>query len=332
MTKKCPVCSLENNHDSKFCSNCGHKFSAAIHHYDGFISYRRDNGGDLASLMKIGIELLGNKNLFLDVEELNTGVFDSKLIEIINKSKNFLLILSKNSLDRCNIEGDWLRREIECAISGNKNIIPITTPNFEFPDEKDLPPCIRPILRYNAVKYDHQFRQAAFQKILSFMIFDAAQQESIPKREDPTRPAPAIAPPRPNMSEKIRSILTTHQKNYQSDEIGVSPNINDTVLLPAMEECAFPKDDNVLGLIIKDRTIFGGKANCIIFGEKAIYYHNIWPGKKVGTFAALYETFPNRKFSYFFKEINIGFDNYIAAQLNGKIITSILQDIKKYME
>lgn len=104
--------------------------------YDIFISYRRtDNEGktsgrDIARSIKKELELRGYK-VFFDYSECTDGEFENAIIPAIRECKFFLLILTKDSLDRCAQENDWVRREIREAIETNRKIIPIV-PDGQF--------------------------------------------------------------------------------------------------------------------------------------------------------------------------------------------------------
>ena len=63
-------------------------------------------------------------------EDLKWEKGDIKLLQSIEESKNFVLILSPESLERCQNEGDWVRCEIEHAIKCDKNIIPLMLSGF----------------------------------------------------------------------------------------------------------------------------------------------------------------------------------------------------------
>lgn len=79
---------------------------------DAFISYRRNNGSQLASLLKVHLQLRGF-SVFIDVERLEAGKFDSNLLQSIKQAKHFLLVLTPNALDRCiddNECKDWVHR------------------------------------------------------------------------------------------------------------------------------------------------------------------------------------------------------------------------------
>ncbi|MHB8064870.1 MAG: DUF4062 domain-containing protein [Ruminiclostridium sp.] len=119
--------------------------------YDIFISYRRDGGEFTARIFNDRLEKLGYR-VFFDVELLRSGGFNQKLYPIIEECKDFILILSQNSLDRCSNQDDWVRLEIIHALKCNKNIIPIMLRDFTFPEE--LPSEIDAI-RYQNVIYSN---------------------------------------------------------------------------------------------------------------------------------------------------------------------------------
>lgn len=79
---------------------------------DVFVSYRRSNGSQLASLLKVHLQLRGF-SVFIDVERLEAGKFDSNLLQSIKQAKHFLLVLTPNALERCvqdEEQKDWVHR------------------------------------------------------------------------------------------------------------------------------------------------------------------------------------------------------------------------------
>ncbi len=77
-----------------------------------FISYRRSNGSQLASLLKVHLQLRGF-SVFIDIERLEAGKFDYNLLQSIRQARHFLLVLTPNALDRCvqdNDCKDWVHR------------------------------------------------------------------------------------------------------------------------------------------------------------------------------------------------------------------------------
>lgn len=139
---------------------------------DVFISYRRSTGNQLASLIKVLLQLRGYR-VFIDVDKLYAGKFDSSLLKNIQAAKHFILVLTPNSLDRLlnddNCE-DWVHKELKCAFDHQKNIIPIFDTAFEFPTKEDqIPMDIRMITKYNGVKWVHDYQDACMAKVVRFI-------------------------------------------------------------------------------------------------------------------------------------------------------------------
>lgn len=61
--------------------------------YDIFISYRREGGKELARSLKSELERRGYR-VFLDFDELNDGIFDRRIMEAIDASPIFMVLLS----------------------------------------------------------------------------------------------------------------------------------------------------------------------------------------------------------------------------------------------
>ena len=98
--------------------------------YDVFISYRREGGLDIARPLKLELEKHGYK-VFLDYDELKDGCFNEKIRNAIDEAPVFIIILSSHALDRCVNDDDWVRQEIEYAISKNRHIVPVN-PDLSF--------------------------------------------------------------------------------------------------------------------------------------------------------------------------------------------------------
>ncbi|XP_059829682.1 NAD(+) hydrolase SARM1 isoform X2 [Hypanus sabinus] len=138
---------------------------------DVFISYRRSTGSQLASLLKVHLQLRGF-SVFIDVEKLEAGMFEDKLLQSVKRAKNFVLVLTANALDKCvgDLElKDWVHKEIVIALSYKKNIVPIID-QFCWPDPNLLPEDMRGILKYNGVQWVHEYQDASVEKILRFLL------------------------------------------------------------------------------------------------------------------------------------------------------------------
>ncbi|XP_046373718.1 NAD(+) hydrolase sarm1-like [Haliotis rufescens] len=137
---------------------------------DVFLSYRRSNGSQLASLLKVHLQLRGF-SVFLDIDRLRAGKFDENLLLSIHLSRNFILILTPNSLDRCigdSNREDWVHKEIVAALESNCNIVPIMD-GFEWPPLDQLPDDMRAVVRFNCVRWVHDYQDACVDKLETFL-------------------------------------------------------------------------------------------------------------------------------------------------------------------
>uniref|UniRef100_A0A8C3PLA8 NAD(+) hydrolase SARM1 n=1 Tax=Calidris pygmaea TaxID=425635 RepID=A0A8C3PLA8_9CHAR len=137
---------------------------------DVFISYRRSSGSQLASLLKVHLQLHGF-SVFIDVEKLEAGKFEDKLIQSVMSARNFVLVLSPNALDKCMGDPeckDWVHKEIVTALNSGKNIVPVTD-HFEWPDPETLPKDMRAVLKFNGIKWSHEYQEATIDKIIRFL-------------------------------------------------------------------------------------------------------------------------------------------------------------------
>lgn len=92
--------------------------------------------------------------MFIDVERLEAGKFDSNLLNSIKHAKHFILILTSNALDRCvgDVDcKDWVHKEVVEALENKCDIIPIID-NFQWPELESLPQDMRAVCAFNGVR------------------------------------------------------------------------------------------------------------------------------------------------------------------------------------
>ncbi|KAM9320494.1 NAD(+) hydrolase SARM1 [Gastrophryne carolinensis] len=151
--------------------------------YDGpdvFISYRRSTGSQLASLLKVHLYLHGF-SAFIDVEKLEAGKFEDKLIQSVISARNFVLVLSAGALDKCmgdNDCKDWVHKEIVTALNCGKNIVPVTD-HFDWPNPLSLPEDMRAVLKFNGIKWSHEYQDATIEKIIRFLQGRSSRDSSV---------------------------------------------------------------------------------------------------------------------------------------------------------
>nr|XP_029722442.1 sterile alpha and TIR motif-containing protein 1-like isoform X3 [Aedes albopictus] len=175
---------------------------------DVFVSYRRSNGSQLASLLKVHLELRGF-SVFIDVERLEAGKFDNNLLQSIRHAKHFLLVLTQDALERCvdDLEGkDWVHREIVAALNSDCNIIPIID-NFEWPDQERLPEDMRGVCHFNGVRWIHDYQDACVDKLERFMRAETNTRCSSTDhfRNLLNRPAGDSTPTTPTIYQRMHS-------------------------------------------------------------------------------------------------------------------------------
>ena len=134
--------------------------------YDIFISYRRDGGSGSAKHLRDILHEKGYR-VFFDNDSLRNGSFNQQLIDIIRDCSDFILILSPNALDRCVNEGDWVRQEVAAALKYGKNIVPVFTEGFSFPET--LPEDIDGIRWKNGITVNYDYFDAVVTKLISFL-------------------------------------------------------------------------------------------------------------------------------------------------------------------
>ena len=138
--------------------------------YDIFISYRRKGAGaGVAGELQSKLENLGFK-VFLDVDKIGSGEFPDQIKHAIEECKDFLLVLSPGTLDRCVDEEDWVRREILMAQEFGKNIIGVGLPGFIMPEAEALPAALQFLATKQVFVWTHEYRAASFEKIAENLI------------------------------------------------------------------------------------------------------------------------------------------------------------------
>lgn len=148
--------------------------------YDIFISYRRDGGRDIARPIKLELEKHGY-SVFLDFDELKDGSFNQKIKDAISSAPIFIVILSSHALDRCSNQDDWVRQEIEYAISKKRHIVPINPDlSFEgFPE--NLPQNIKEGLGL------HQYSDILFGQLFEDSVRKMVRERIVPYVQAPRR-------------------------------------------------------------------------------------------------------------------------------------------------
>jgi hypothetical protein len=218
---------------------------------DVFISYRRSTGSQLASLLKVHLQLRG-LTVFLDIEKLRAGKFDDNLLSSVHNAKHFILVLTPNSLDRCigdTDRKDWVHREVVAALEGGCNIIPVMD-NFQWPLPDSLPEDMRPICYFNSIRWIHDYQDACVDKLENFIT--GGESASARIQSSTTRPsmskANSLTSPPPDMHGSIFPLLPAVSENLPPPQSSSSPsadNSNGTSPLKSNETVLKTRTANV---------------------------------------------------------------------------------------
>lgn len=134
---------------------------------DLFISYRRNTGGELAALINNKFNQKGIETFF-DRDNIHNVDFWQRIQEGIDKSPNFLMILSPGYFSQRKNEEDYVRKEILYAIKQGKNLLAIASDKYN-PDEIKWEDEIEEIKKLRTFDYK-VYPQDATQKMVDLFL------------------------------------------------------------------------------------------------------------------------------------------------------------------
>lgn len=70
-------------------------------------------------------------SVFIDVEKLEAGKFEDKLIQSVQRARNFILVLSANALDKCmgdTAMKDWVHKVRSFPFATCEGLLNISSP------------------------------------------------------------------------------------------------------------------------------------------------------------------------------------------------------------
>jgi hypothetical protein len=118
-----------------------------------FISYRRDDSaGHAGRLFDHLSSTFGADGVFMDVDDIRRGEnFADTLTERLKQSDVLLAVIGRQWLTLTDAEGtrrldkpdDWVRNEVEAALSGGLLVVPVLVGGAALPKAADLPKDIR---------------------------------------------------------------------------------------------------------------------------------------------------------------------------------------------
>lgn len=128
-----------------------------------FISYRRQLSESLAQLVRKDLSQ-HRFDVFMDLKNLDSGEFEPTILSEIEAREHFIVVLEPGSLDQIGEDGDWLRREIACALAHDRNVVPVTK-GFEFRRDLVLPPDVARLPFFNALDIQQGYFDEAMERL-----------------------------------------------------------------------------------------------------------------------------------------------------------------------
>ena len=165
------LCSVSVSGDELVCSD--ESSVSSLPEYDVYVTHPRDSGAELASLIKMQLELRG-LNVFLSNTREGSHCLSKECHKAIQNSKHFVLVLVPGALDSCKIGSDLkdkIREEITTALKADSKIVPVNA-DFQWPAPEELEPCVREVAYFNGVRWVHEYQKACLDKLEKFTVGD----------------------------------------------------------------------------------------------------------------------------------------------------------------
>jgi hypothetical protein len=181
-----------------------------------FISYRRVDAEFPAGALGRDLRrLFGDERVFRDKEDVGGGVsWRKEVLREIDRDCALLVLIGRewaNAKDahgkrRLDNSDDPLRLEIADGLRDGATILPILLENAEMPSEEELPPELRPLAEYNALKLrdgDWQYDLDNIRRTLQKAGFKPVNSLPPATRREPQSITPGTAPQKATIGEII---------------------------------------------------------------------------------------------------------------------------------
>jgi hypothetical protein len=143
-----------------------------------FLSYRRASGAFVARAIYQYLVSEGY-DVFLDVEKVDSGRFESVILNQLGSREHFLVILTPETLTGLSSRSDWVRRELERALELGKNVVPILVEGVAPGDlhQEGYDPVLQQLETLNALQLDPNFFDAAMRMLTDRFLKQPTLQE-----------------------------------------------------------------------------------------------------------------------------------------------------------
>jgi hypothetical protein len=131
-----------------------------------FVSYRRQDTSHLAGRLYDRLaSALGEENVFIDVDMIQLGEdFAEAISRAVTACEVLLAVIGPNWLTAADMRGsrrlddpyDFVRLEIEAALTGGVRVIPVLVEDAAMPGRQDLPESLAGLARRSALRIRHE--------------------------------------------------------------------------------------------------------------------------------------------------------------------------------
>jgi tetratricopeptide (TPR) repeat protein len=141
-----------------------------------FISYRREP--DIWPAQMIRDHLVAHGwDVFLDTASINSGRFETVILNEIGARGHFLVIVSAAWLVSASEPTNWCHRELERAIEFKKNIVPVLINGFAFGSEKYDRPALAALAQLNSLTLHPDYFEEGMQRVRERFLTQPSLQE-----------------------------------------------------------------------------------------------------------------------------------------------------------
>ncbi len=207
-----------------------------------FLSYRReDSSGYAVSLNERLVERFGQANVFMDIASLAPGVaFLDAIEQTLSRCDIVLVMIGRGWLSAADREGrrrleipnDFVRLEVEAALSGNHRVIPVLVAGADMPLENEVPESISKLTGRHAVDLSDRRWRSDTEDLLDaiergWLPRPEATLETEPGKE--SKKAAAIAPwdPEGFAAEALASVVAAYGREALADEKTLANRLSD---------------------------------------------------------------------------------------------------------
>lgn len=197
-----------------------------------FINYRRgDDPGFTQALYGRLEQVFPPERLFMDVDNIAPGL---DFVQVLNEQvascdvliavvgPNWLAAIDESGQRRLDNPEDFVRVEIESALSQKKRVIPVLVNDAKMPRSTELPEGLKPFARCNAVRLTHERFRAETQSLIKALEKVLTETETA-RRDEAEHARRAERARAKDEAERLRRERREGFRTVQAEKIDARP-------------------------------------------------------------------------------------------------------------